>query len=87
MVVNNIANAVDAFIKKRKIIPSIFFKMLSSDLLDFHYKSYNKLLFNKYRILCSDGTHSQLSKNFVNNNYSLTKNNTYIDSLINKWHI
>lgn len=73
----------NAYIKKRKNIPSIFFSMLSNDLLDFHYNITNNLLFNKYRVLCTDGTHSPLSKNLINDNYDLTKNNTYVDSFIN----
>ena len=72
-----------AFVKKRKLIPSIFISMLSSDLLDYHYKINNKLLNNKYRVLAVDGTHTPLSKNLTNDGYKLTKNGTYVNSCIN----
>ena len=42
-----------------------------------------KLLFNKYRIIGCDGTHSPLSRNLLNDNYKLTKNNTYVNATIN----
>ena len=56
--------------------------MLSCDLLDYHYSTNNKLLFNKFRILAVDGTHCPLSKNLTNNGFKLTKNKTYVNALI-----
>ena len=56
--------------------------MLFGDLLDYFYKNNNDLLFGIYRILCVDGTHSPLSQNLKNDDYKLTPNNTYVDSLI-----
>ena len=44
------AATADAYVKKRKKIPAIFFEMLANDLLDFHYSINNKLLFGKYRV-------------------------------------
>ena len=84
MIIDKLCYATpDAFIKKRKLIPSIFISMLSSDLLDYHYKINNKLLNNKYRVLAVDGTHVPLSKNLTDDGYKLTKNQTYVNSCIN----
>ena len=75
------AATADAYVKKRKKIPAIFFEMLANDLLDFHYSINNKLLFGKYRVLSVDGTHIALSKKLANNDFKLTKNNTYVNAL------
>ena len=80
---DNIADAThDAYKKKRNIIDQKYLKTMTSDLLTYFYKIKNNLLFNKYRVLCVDGTHSPLSKNLNKDGYKLTQNNTYVNSLI-----
>ena len=81
--IENICTASnDAYIKKRKLVPSICFEILFVDLLNFFYGFHNKLLFNIYRVLAVDGTHAPLSKELYNEQFKLTTNNTYVDALI-----
>ena len=84
MDIDNLCDASNsAFIKKRKQIPSIVFNLLSVDLLDFSYEIKNNLLFNKYRVLATDGTHISLSKELSKENYKTTKKK-YVDALVNR---
>ena len=71
-----------SFIKKRNQIPFTYFNDISNKLLEYHYSISNNRIFNKYRILAVDGTHSQLSKNLLAENYKLTKNKTFVNALI-----
>lgn len=80
---NNICKATaSSFIKKRNNIPFTYFNDMSNKLLEYHYSISNNRIFNKYRILAVDGTHTKLSKNLLSENYKLTKNKTYVNSLI-----
>jgi hypothetical protein len=84
MYIQNICTATaKAFIKKRNLVPYYFLEMLSADLLDYSYTINNRLLFNKYRILATDGTHMPLSKELIKDDYKLTKNKLYINGCCN----
>jgi hypothetical protein len=84
MHIQNICTATaKAFIKKRNLVPYYFLEMLSADLLDYSYTINNRLLFNKYRILATDGTHMPLSKELIKDDYKLTKNKLYINGCCN----
>lgn len=87
---NEVCNInASSYRKRRNSISSVFIKMIPDSLRHFAAKpNYNetnlpKLLFNKYRIIGCDGTHSPLSRNLLNDNYKLTKNNTYVNATIN----
>ena len=84
MYIQNICTATaKAFIKKRNLVPYYFLEMLSADLLDYSYTINNRLLFNKYRILATDGTHMPLSTELIKDDYKLTKNKLYINGCCN----
>lgn len=72
----------DAFKKKRKIIPSYIFDSLSNTLVKYYYDNFKHLYHNKYRILSVDGTYVQLSKDLNEEGYELTKNNTYVKTVV-----
>lgn len=87
---NEVCNInASSYRKRRNSISSVFIKMIPDSLRHFAAKpNYNetnlpKVLFNKYRIIGCDGTHSPSSRNLLNDNYKLTKNNTYVNATIN----
>jgi hypothetical protein len=52
----------DAFRKKRQNIDITYFNKIFNELNDYHNNHFESLLFNKYRLLCTDGTHYPLPK-------------------------
>lgn len=71
-----------AYIKRRNLVPAVCFQLIFDDLLGYYYKFHNILLYNAYRILAIDGTHSPVSKDLSIDDYKTTKRNTYVDLLI-----
>jgi hypothetical protein len=58
--------------------------MIPQSLLHYFYNFTSpKLLFDQYRVLSSDGTHSPVSKDLEKEGYKLTKKQTYVNGVIN----